>query len=205
MITENLRLWFESAYYLSGIAIAIIAGFGLQQIRLLKQDILTRNQRAAREKAIEYSNRYLTAFVPVYDRWTLPRIKAGISSYKGDVGDFSFKSLTPVQQSVAADRFIGFSHPMNELLPVAAAFTSGVADETLGFEMIGRTFCTTVASNYDLMCIAHDDKECPHYLQIVTLYRMWAPRIRAAEIERERYKVMSDINSHPGVKAIGTS
>jgi hypothetical protein len=205
MITENLRLWLESAYYLSGIAVAAVAALGLQQVRLLKKDMLTRNQRAAREKAIEYSNRYLTAFVPVYDRWYLPHLKARIPSYGGEVGDFSFKSLTPAQKSAAAQRLMGFNEPMNELLPVAAAFTSGVADEVLGFEMIGRTFCDTVTRNYDLFCLAHDDKECPYYSQIVSLYRMWAPRIRAAEIERERSKVMSEINSHPSVKAIGTS
>lgn len=204
MTAGDVKPWLEIAYYLSGVAVAAVAGFGLQQIRLLKRDMLTRNERAAKEKAIEYCHRYLTQFVPAYDEWSDTHIASGLRDYAGAIGDFSLKSLSQTQLPAAEARFMGFHTPMNELLAVAAAFTSGVADEKLGFQTIGRTFCTTVRSNYDLFCLAHCAEECPYYSEIVALYRMWAPRLRAAELEREHSVVLAEIKSHPSVKSIGT-
>jgi len=91
----EVRPWAEFAYFLSTIVLAIVAVFGLQQISLVKRDIRLRSDRAAKEKAIEYSHRYLTIFVPLYDECTHDRTKKGIVGYDGPIGDFTPGSLGP--------------------------------------------------------------------------------------------------------------
>ena len=58
-----IRPWLEAAYFAGGIVVAVAVVYGLQQIKLLKKDIRIRNERAAKEKAVEYSGRYLKDFV----------------------------------------------------------------------------------------------------------------------------------------------
>ena len=57
------RALLEALFHLSGVLLAVAAVLGLQQIRLLKKDIRIRNERGAKEKAIEFSSRYLNNYV----------------------------------------------------------------------------------------------------------------------------------------------
>jgi hypothetical protein len=94
---------------------------------------------------------------------------------------------------------------MNELLAVASAFTSGVADESLGFEIIGRTFCRSVESSYDILCLARFDNEVyPYFFTISELYRIWSPRLQLAENEENRRKIAQTFPQNAHVKGIGT-
>jgi hypothetical protein len=53
-------------YFLSGVGLLIVAVYGLKQLHLLKEDIRTRNTRAAREKALESATIYAREFIPNY-------------------------------------------------------------------------------------------------------------------------------------------
>jgi len=61
----DIRNVFELAYFASGTLLALAALYGIQQVRTVKKDLSMRVERAAKEKAIEYSGRYLTAFIPL--------------------------------------------------------------------------------------------------------------------------------------------
>ena len=65
----SIRNLLELLYFISGLITAIAALLGLKQLQLLKTDIRTRNERAAREKAIEFSIRYSDIFVPMTRTW----------------------------------------------------------------------------------------------------------------------------------------
>lgn len=45
--------WLEMANWVAGVCVAIFAGLSLRQLSILKTDISTRNERAAKEKALE--------------------------------------------------------------------------------------------------------------------------------------------------------
>ena len=90
----QIRPWAELAYFFSGPLLAIIAIFGLQQVFLLKKDIKIRSERAAKEKAIEYAQRYLTVFVPLQNKADTIFKERKLEAYKGPIGDFTIESLS---------------------------------------------------------------------------------------------------------------
>jgi hypothetical protein len=53
-MTTQIRSGLELLYFVAGVVVAIGVIYGLKQIALLKKDIRLRNERAAKEKAIEY-------------------------------------------------------------------------------------------------------------------------------------------------------
>lgn len=64
---------------------------------------------------------------------------------------------------------------INEVASISAAFVHGVADEEVGFSIIGRTFCAAVDADYDIIAIGHSEDVHPHYESIVSLYKIWSP------------------------------
>jgi hypothetical protein len=202
-----LRCYLELFYFGSGIVLAGVAIYGLKQIRILKRDISVRNERAAKEKAIEYSSRYLNVFVPLIDKYSEAYTSRNLPSYSGPVGDFTSASLSDRHRGLALKRFqVGeWRFAMNELEAIAAAFTTGVADEGCGFEIIGGTFCGTVQSNYDILSMTGGSVR-RYYKSIVKLYLMWAPRLSEAELKAEKEEIdkrLAKISCQPGVKGIG--
>lgn len=188
---QQVRPWAELLYFTAGIVLAGVGVYGLQQIRLMKRDMEIRSQRAAREKAIEYISRYFAEFVPLQNRSFADSTNQGLKSYDGPLGDFTMASMSPGDRAQAFKRFRlnSWMPAFNELQPIAAAFVYGVADDQLGFQTIGRTFCATVASGYDILCIARNDSSCRHYQGIVDLFRRWEPRLTKSELTVRREHV----------------
>src|SRR5450759_1616352 len=150
---QTVRDWLELFSFISGIIVSIAALFGLQQIRIMKKDVQTRNERAAKEKAIEYASRYLSQYVALANAVFDERTQKNIPRYDGLVGDFTRNSIDPKYLSETMKRFgmDSLLAALNELQSIASAFVTGVADEKLGFSIIGRTYCATVAGMYDVI------------------------------------------------------
>ena len=197
---QQVRPWLEAAYFLSTLLLAGAAIFGLQQIRLMKRDMQTRSDRAAREKAIEYIARYFSEFVPLNTRFTEECItKKLIYTYAGSVGDFSYATFPRTHYAAAWKRFKIDSHSwmpaLNELQTIAAAFAYGIADEKLGFQSIGRTFCHAVESMYDILSMARKELTCPYYESIILLYQLWHPRLSKSELTARRNELDKELST----------
>jgi len=191
-MAEHLRYWLELSYFVSGIVIALAVVYGLKQIGILKRDIRLRNERAAKEKAIEYGSRYLREYVDLDARFFDACLNDEPNLYSGPVGDFTAGSLPP--DGPASDRLLkrygqsAWLPAMNELEVIAAAFVSGVADESAGFKIIGRSFCATVASHYDLIAFSRGRARTAqnYWHNIVHLYKIWSPRLTESELREAR-------------------
>jgi hypothetical protein len=181
---ETVTTVLELIYYASGALVAVAAILGLRQIGILKKDIRIRNERAAKEKAIEFSSRYLTSYVELDGKWTEKKSANKIPRYNGPVGNFSPSSIPGSLRDIAAKRFqcTEWLPAMNELSAIASAFVHGVADEGVGFEIIGRTFCSSVESDYDILAIARSEPVHSYYESVVRLYETWKPRLNSAEL-----------------------
>jgi hypothetical protein len=202
----QLRPWIELLYFVSGVVVAVCVAIGLKQIRLLKKDIRLRNERAAKEKAIEYASRYLCNYVRLSGVFFDEYRAAGLEPYPGPVGDFTPRSFRGLRiAEMAQKRFaLGSWLPaMNELEAICAAFTSGVADEAAGFKIVGRSFCRTVESDYDLIALSRDIAGSAHayWSNIEQLYKMWSPRLEEAELRKAKERLDGRIAS---VAARGT-
>ena len=180
----------ELLYFLSGVALAAIAAYGIQQVKLLKKDIRVRNERASKEKALEFVEKY-ELFITLDERFYSESKAKKVPSYNGPIGDFSEGSVPEKYQKNAYVRYtLPWLEGVNKLELIASGFVSGVADEQLGFKIIGWTFCATVASKYDILCIARGiDKTNPGYQTIVELYQLWAPRLSKAQLLHAREEI----------------
>jgi hypothetical protein len=88
-------------------------------------------------------------------------------------------------------------------------FDSGVGDESLGFEIIGVSFCNTVESYFDIIAIANEDVEGTgrrFFSSIVKIYRCWAPRLEKNKLSMAKEHLEKKIGSiqQSSVKPFGT-
>lgn len=205
--TDYFILCLEIAYYIASIMIAVAAIFGLQQLKILKRDINTRNERSAKEKAIEFSSLYLKEYVKLEGIYFFKLRENNIPGYSGPIKDFSPDSVLPEYKKIQLLRssHLEFLPALNRLESISAAFTSGVADEVTGFKIIGRTFCATVASNYDIISISRTNSIAPYWSNIVELFYVWSKRLTKAELDAERNKLEEQVNgiSDIEIKPIG--
>lgn len=193
----QIRPYIEMLSFLSSIVLAGIAAYGIKQIRLMKSDMKSRSERAAKEKAIEASTEYLMSYVELDGQHILDCLKEKIpSAYKGPIGNFSHESIPAELKPVCLKRYIQLSWlpAINKLESIAATFTTGVADEQVGFQIIGRSFCGTVASHYDLIATSRREKANSHFSDIVELYNIWAPRLSKSELSAAREELNAQIS-----------
>lgn len=196
---QEIKQWLELAYFTSGIVLACFAAYGLQQIKLMKRDMLVRAERAAKEKAIEYSTRYLSVFCEISRPFYLEYREKKLENYTGPITDFTLTSFPKEHLANAQKRFelSSWLPAMNELEAIASAFITGVADERTGFNIIGRTYCLTIIHDYDIISLCRDGKACDYYQSIVDLYKIWSPRLNKAELEAARQKMDERISCIP--------
>ena len=160
---------------------------------MLKEDILTRNRREACEKALEAATVYVREFIPNYNKYYLSLKQANLSLYTGSIGDFSVNSLTLAEKQRALARMkllpgAGLD-ALNSLDLIASTFVHGLADDNVGFRTIGRSFCGTVANNYDIFALWRN----AHFDDTERLYQIWRKRISKEELEAARTKLDQDI------------
>jgi hypothetical protein len=204
---SELRTIAEFLYFLSGVALAVIAVFGLQQIKILKRDIKVRNDRASKEKALEFVQKY-EDFIGLHNAFFRDCVEKKFGMYEGPIGDFSWESIKPAERPNAINRIMLNTSlgAMNKLNLVAACFMSGVADEQLGFSIIGKGFCANVANIYDLLSFARGEKKSVSFQPIVDLYQLWSPRLSKAQLLQAREDIETQLAAtvERSIRAIGT-
>jgi hypothetical protein len=208
----HVRPWLELLYFVAGIVVAPAVVYGLQQVTLLKKDIRIRTERAAKERAIEFASRYLNTHSQLSGQFSSDCEAAQLPEhYGGEIGDFTSASLQEQQCSVARKRYdvASWLPAMNELETISAAFTTGVADEETGFSIIGRSFCGTVYSDYDLIAFSRLGvvTSNDYWRNIVELYKLWSPRLRGIDLKnmRDRLDARIEASASQGrrIKPIG--
>lgn len=209
-IVSAAKPFLEVLYFLAGVL--LVGGLGLtyKQVVLIKKDIRIRNERAAAEKAIEACERYFCSYTPRNGKFLDDYLKEKLDSYKGPIGDFSITSIPGNLKAGCLKRYAlpSWLPMMNQLESISAFFISGVADECTGFRVIGRTFCGTVESNYDLIAISRQKKEaCPYWANTVGLYQLWRPRLTKVEMETAKEALELELSSisDRSISPIGTS
>jgi hypothetical protein len=191
-ILTQILPYLEAGYFIANIALVIIATYGLKQITLLKLDMRLRNERAAKERAIEASQTYLNTYTALSGKAFRDFEARKLKPWPNTVGDFSRQSiLASKDREIAIKRFelTSWLAAINVLESVAATYVSGVADEATGFSIIGRTFCATVEDNYDLISMGRAHAQNSYFESIVRLYRTWAPRLEREDIDQVKRRL----------------
>lgn len=198
-VIVSVRPIAELLYFIASIFLLGGLGLAYRQLTLIKRDIQLRNYRAAAEKAIAACDRYLCEYIPQSKPDFDERVASKLFWYKGPIGDFSHRSIPPILKEECSKRYHLklWLPPLNRLESIAACFTAGVADESVGFRVIGRTFCSSVESNYDIIAMSRYEKPNAYWENIVELYSLWRPRLTKAELESAKQEMDEKISSLP--------
>jgi hypothetical protein len=179
----HAKPYLEALQLLSGILVGVAALFALKQISLMKLDMLTRSDRSAKEKAIEAADKYINSNEH-YAQTMVDLDEAIASAYKGPVGDFSLESIPPEFREMANRRADSgkFDHALDVMDGIAAMFVSGVADEKMGFTVIGGAYCADVARLYDLIALYKTRYTYGPLTNVIELYNVWSARLTEADL-----------------------
>lgn len=195
----DLRLILEMLSFASTVVVAIAAIYGLQQIRLLKFDMRSRSERAAKEKALEAVDQYNSSYIKLIEAFRKSLSAASLGDYEGPIGDFTRDSIPLKYRELANKRWALFDwlDAINRLDLISAMYTTGVADEKVGFDIMGRSFCRNVGYYYDVIALTRIDQACQHFDNIVRLYGTWSPRLSKAELSAAKDALESRISAIP--------
>jgi hypothetical protein len=204
-----VRPFLEILYFVASILMLGGLGLAYRQLVIIQRDIRIRNQRAAAEKAIDASDRYLCHFVPVQATNFDERRSRKLSSYNGPIGDFTPESIPKglFDECHSRLKLDSWLPSMNILESIAAGFVAGVADEQTGFRVVGRTFCSAVEECYDIIALCRMEKTNASWTNIVELYWIWRPRLTKTELEAAKKEMECKLAACPGksVPPIGTA
>lgn len=192
----------EALYYLSGLALAIIAGIGLKQLALLKQDMDIRNQRASKEGSIRFIDHYYKTFIPKWDGWVSKLEANNIPLYEGT---YEHQPTPDPAECKKRLQELGWHEALNELETVAAGVNSGLADDDLAYEVIGRSFCNGVASFWDILEYIRS-VDSKRYTATVKTFNRWASRMNRESLLQQQSQINAAVAKFPDdkIKPIGT-
>lgn len=183
---------------------------GFDEVELTKKALSVTNERASKERALEFHEIFLTRVMPevLKARQALRTAKAKVT-YEGPVGDFSKGSISKAALAETKKRYLDSIDALNLLEYYAVAFTCGVADESLGFSLDGRVFCAYVSTMYDVIVVIRDDAGFSNWQPIVDLYLRWSKRLTSTELEAQRKKLEQELSDVAGgaqaMKPIGVT
>jgi hypothetical protein len=193
-----IRPVLEALYFLAGIGLFATVFIALKQLRLLKEDMRTKNKRASVEKSIEYLHWFSTDFIPK----TNPILDSLIGVHNAESfidnmnREFVFDDKvsptnTEVVNMIVACRDLGAVDILNQLEYFSSTMTSGLADEELAFNPLSTIYCDITERLYPLICEFRKEGNTKMFSNIVKLYGIWKDRVEKIDLESKR----SDIES----------
>lgn len=177
----------EVLYYIASIGLFAGIILATKQLKVMKTDFSSRNQRASVEKSIEYLNWYATSFLPdTLKSKELLKNKKILTfesvKNKSFIYDENCKRDDQVITSINEKIDAGIVELTNQLEFFSAAMMSGLADEQLAFNPLASTFCSFV----DVYCeMRNEDKEML-FTHTTELYNMWEERLRTIELSKKK-------------------
>lgn len=203
----SIKEWFELIYFISGIILTIGVVVGIKhfkvakdEIKLLKKDYETRNERASIEKSIEYLNLFATEFIPKAGQ-VIEKIEGKVNdTYKGPINkDFRFDENCKLESKYIKEILIASVQNdaidiLNRFEYFSAAFVSGLADEELAFNPLARTYCSYIESLYVILCYLRRDEDHNTFEYTVKLYDLWKKRLEKTTLEKRRSKLDKEIS-----------
>jgi hypothetical protein len=191
----TLRSVLELLYFLSGIAIAIIAGYGLTQLRLTKR-IATKNAKResvkfAAERCQYYAERVVVIQSAAWQSYHVRKLACFVGQTfavkDGEIVQHNFESQKAAQcrQELGTD-WSKFVELANSFEAFAIPFVAGVADDELGYQETAAAFCLGVSQLMLFIFILR--AQGARFESCVRLYESWFARM---EVEKMKPVVKS--------------
>lgn len=211
---QTIKDILEIIYFLSGPAVAFFAFKALSQIKEAKKQVEeTKNSRIISSKrdaykvAAEKCDCFLNIIIPHIDNLDRAIASQGTTFFADSRIEMNKSEIKvkPAFKNVEDVRAV-FNLPIlevfNPLESFSIFFTSGVAEEKIGYLTVGQTYCSCVRRFLPLLIIISGEK---HFLNILNLYQIWNSRIEKENLESEKAKIDKKLSENVSiiVKTIG--
>ena len=221
---DLLHYWLELSYFVfGGFVLAGIAAIGLyqlihtrkqlelanEQLVFAKEALKTTSRREAFSLTAECCDHYLSTVIPLLNKLDKKIESKGITFYKDATVTISGDEIriTGVSANQDADARIEIAshsaNALNALEGFAVYFVSGVADESVAYETVGRTFVnSTKKLAPDFLQYSTDG----YFRNLTRLFILWSKREEKQRIEFEKLilEKKSETISTKKISAIGT-
>lgn len=188
---ESILIVLEILYYISGVVLAVGIVFAYKQLKLMKDDIKTKNHRSAIEKSVEYMDWYANTFIPEHEKFSKQLRKEKDIKLSFDFQHENFRvseelllSDEKVLISIVTKVDAGFVTLANQLEFFSSVMISGLADEEQVFLPVGDLFVDFMDENRELYCFLRrksDDK----FGNSVKLYNLWKSRLEEQKLDKQ--------------------
>jgi hypothetical protein len=217
-----VRSILEALYFVAGIVIAVAAVIGLKQLSLgLEQlratkDIAKNNAlRSALEFATERCQYYADKIVPAHEAFRQLCLAAGCTflplSNKWAVKNGEILPDPAFKQANFQSQFdalrVAIPAFLNSLEAFAIPFVARVADDDLGYQETGISFCSVVKETMAFLFYMRQMSFSGPYQSTLRLYERWDGRRNAEEIGRALKKAERAAKQVPKpgkIDALGT-
>ena len=222
--TDLLHYWLELSYFVfGGVVLAIIGGFGLyqlvnarkqlvlanEQLEFAKEALKINSKRDAYSLTAECCDHYLTVVIPLLDKLDKKIESKGITFYKDAIvkvtGDgLSVENASPQKDADARMEIANHTlAALNAMEGFSVYFISGVAEESIAYETVGRTFVSTARRLAPEFLLYASEG---YFKNLTALFMRWSHRQEKQRLELEKLKLQneSDKISIASPKAIGT-
>jgi len=182
----------ETAYYISGIILTVISAIGLFQLVIIKHESTIKFRRQSLDIAIKIVERYLTNYVKISDAFDKECKILKIPPYLGTIKDLPIidKGILTLRVNSSLE----WHKIFNELEIISVSVLSGTSDDDFVFKSIGRSFCTGVARNYDILkSIRSWSVPCPYYDNLWELFYIWRAKLLKIELKHQKNKTEDEL------------
>jgi len=194
----DLRNFLEILYFLSGIALVVVAIIALQQIKVAKEDIRIRSEREAATLTASQCERYSEKIIPILEELIELFESNSITPYNGatsgvsvdrDMRDWITKynpAITRKTTGISSKHGTIKEHMicvLNAFESFSIYFSKKVCDESLAFDCIASTYCFMVKACFPILMELRGNDGL--FENTLTLYNTWTQRKDAQDLRKE--------------------
>jgi hypothetical protein len=213
---QTIKDIFEMIYFISGPLIAFFAFKALGQIKEARQQVFeTKENRIISSKRESYKiaadkcEYFLNTITPLIDNldkevkdrninfFKRARVTVNENNINVQIDSFDKAELDKVMVEIPTLELF------NPLDGFSLFFTSGVAEENIGYLTVGQSYCDTVERYLPLIAIFSKNK---HFTNIIELYKIWNSRLQCERLEMDKMRIDKELKDKKGlsIKTIGT-
>lgn len=213
---QSLKDIMEIVYFLSGPVIACIAYRALAQISEAKKQVAeTKEGRILSAKRDSYKiaadkcEYFMSTITPLIDSLNDALEEDSVKPLDDTMVSFEddyVKVKSDFDKEIFSRIIFDYKglHLFNLLESFSLFFTSGVAEDEIGFLTIGHSFCSPVKEYLPVIALLSSDGG--HFQNVLNLYKIWNDRIEKDTLEQEKKKIENKLNQKKDIKinSIGT-
>ncbi|PYL10396.1 MAG: hypothetical protein DME33_00865 [Verrucomicrobia bacterium] len=205
---SSLHFVLESLFFLSGIALTVIAAIGLRQLTVAKEIARIGAKRDSLKLAADQCAHYMHNIIPLqnalYEAIQTKHIAFFDKSEVEVKGDQVKVTSTATPADVDALKTIAYEFlaAFNAIEAFAVFFVSGVADEKLAFSALGASYCSNVQRYLPEIMLLRSGS----FDNLLRLFFLWNSRLESLRLRMERDKIDNSLQKiqNKFIKPVGT-